>query len=50
MLASRFLSKKTTKNAIVKKFEKIFLSFANFYKETLDVVINKTKTTGYLLY
>src|SRR5210317_898525 len=46
MLASRFLSKKTTKNAIVKKFEKIFLSFANFYKETLDVVINKTKTTG----
>jgi multidrug efflux pump subunit AcrB len=46
MLASRFLTKKTTKNAIVKKFEKIFLSFANFYKETLDVVINKTKTTG----
>src|SRR5210317_192467 len=46
MLASRFLTKKTTKNTIVKKFEKIFLSFANFYKETLDVVINKTKTTG----
>jgi hydrophobe/amphiphile efflux-1 (HAE1) family protein len=46
MLASRFLSKKTTKNIIVKKFEKIFLSFANFYKETLDVIINKTKTTG----
>src|SRR5210317_1228027 len=46
MLASRFLTKKTTKNVIVKKFEKIFLSFANFYKETLDVIINKTKTTG----
>src|SRR5210317_1187994 len=30
MLASRFLTKKTTKNIIVKKFEKIFLSFANF--------------------
>ena len=46
MLASRFLSKKTTKNLIVKKFEKVFLSFSNFYKETLDFVINKTRITG----
>ena len=40
------MSKKITKNLIVKKFEKIFLSFANFYKETLGVIINKTKITG----
>ena len=46
MLASRFLTKKTNKNLFVKKFEKIFLSFANFYKETLEVVINKKKIVG----
>ncbi len=43
MLASKYLTKKTTKNTIVKKFEKVFFSFANFYKETLDFTINKTK-------
>ena len=31
------------KNIVIKKFEKIFINFSNFYKETLDVVINKTK-------
>ncbi len=46
MLASRFLKRKTAKNLLVKKFEKIFLSFANFYKETLEVVINKKKIVG----
>ena len=46
MLASKFLTKKNTKNYIVKKFEKAFLNFANFYKETLDVVVNKTKIIG----
>ena len=49
MLASRFLTKKTIKNSIVKKFEKIFLSFANFYKETLEVIINKTKIVGFFI-
>ena len=43
MLASRFLAKKTMKNIVIKKFEKIFINFSNFYKETLEVVMNKTK-------
>jgi hydrophobe/amphiphile efflux-1 (HAE1) family protein len=46
MLASRFLTKKNVKNNLVKKFEKLFLSLSSFYKETLDVVINKTKIVG----
>jgi len=46
MLASKFLTKKTTKNNIVKKFEKLFLSLSSFYKETLDILINKTKIIG----
>ena len=49
MLASRFLTKKNTKNIIIKKFEKIFLGFANFYKETLDVVVNKTKVVIFFI-
>jgi len=44
MLASKFLYKKTSKKIFIQKFEKIFLSFANFYKETLDTIFNKTKT------
>ena len=44
MLASKFLNKKTTKNFFVQKFEKIFLSFANFYKDTLDIIVNKTRS------
>ena len=43
MLASKFLNKKTTKKFFAQKFEKVFLSFASFYKETLDVVVKKTK-------
>ncbi len=49
MLASRFLTKKTMKNIIIKKFEKIFLSFANFYKETLDVIVNKSKIVVFFI-
>ena len=46
MLASKFLTKKTTKNNIVKKFEKLFLNLSSFYKETLNVLISKTKIIG----
>ena len=46
MLASKFLDRKIKKNYVVKKFERIFLNFANFYKETLDVVVSKTKIIG----
>ena len=46
MLASKFLYKRTSKRFLIRKFEKIFLSFANFYKETLEVLVNKTKITG----
>ena len=46
MLASKFLHKKTSKIIFIQKFEKIFLSFANFYKETLNIIINKTKTVS----
>ena len=46
MLASKFLTKKTPKNNIVKKFEKLFLSLSSFYKETLNILINKTKIIG----
>ena len=44
MLASKFLYKKKSKKIFIQKFEKIFLNFANFYKETLDVLVHKTKT------
>ncbi|MFL2898109.1 MAG: efflux RND transporter permease subunit [Candidatus Pelagibacter sp.] len=43
MLASKFLIKKTNKNFIIKKFEKHFQSFSKFYKETLNVLIDKSK-------
>ena len=46
MLASKFLTKKNVKNNIVKKFEKLFLSLSSFYKETLSVVMNKTRIIG----
>ena len=44
MLASIFLTKKTSKKSFILKFEKIFLNFANFYKETLSITINKTRS------
>ena len=49
MLASKFLNKKTSKKLLIKKFEKFFLSFANFYKETLDVIVNKTKAVSFFI-
>merc|ERR1711965_473168 len=44
MLASKFLYKKTSKKLFIQKFEKFFLGFSNFYKETLGYWINKKKT------
>ena len=44
MLASKFLYKKSSKKVFIQKFEKIFLNFSNFYRETLDVLVHKTKT------
>ena len=49
MLASKFLNKKISKKVLIKKFENIFLNFANFYKETLDVIIYKTKTISFFI-
>ncbi|MDC3135849.1 efflux RND transporter permease subunit [Candidatus Pelagibacter sp.] len=50
MLASKFLTNTNTKkNLIVKKFEKIFLSLSSFYKETLVVIIDKTKVVGFFI-
>ena len=46
MLASKFLTKKNVKNNVVKKFEKLFLNLSSFYKETLDIMVNKTKIIG----
>ena len=43
MLASKFLIKKTNKNFIIKGFEKYFQSFSKFYKETLNILIDKSK-------
>ncbi len=43
MLASKFLIKKTNKNFIIKKFEKYFQTFSKFYKETLNILIDKSK-------
>ena len=42
MLASKFLRKKTSKKSFIQKFEKIFLNFSNFYKETLEIIVHKT--------
>ena len=44
MLASKFLLKKKSKKVFIQKFEKIFVNFSNFYRETLDSIIIKTKT------
>ena len=46
MLASKFLNKKNSKNNTIKKFEKIFLSLSVAYKETLNVVVSKSKLIG----
>ena len=44
MLGSKFLIKKTNKNFIVSRFEKIFNSFSKFYQETLVFWLDKKKT------
>ena len=44
MLASKFLTKRSSKKFLIKKFENIFLKFSNFYKETLEIAVYKTKT------
>ena len=44
MLASKFLSRKTSKKIFIQKFEKIFVNFSNFYKETLEIIVYKNKT------
>ena len=49
MLASKFLYKRKSKKLVIQKFEKIFLSFANFYKETLDIIVNKTRIVGFFI-
>ena len=49
MLASKFLYKYKSRKKFLQKFEKIFLDFANFYKETLDVIINRTKTVSFFI-
>ena len=46
MLASKFLNKKNSKKIFIQKFEKVFLNFAKFYRETLDVIVHKTKLVG----
>tara|TARA_B100000965_G_scaffold358565_1_gene338025 strand:- start:507 stop:3629 length:3123 start_codon:yes stop_codon:yes gene_type:complete len=44
MLGSKFLKKRTSKNIIVSKFEKLFNAFSKFYQETLEFWIYKKKT------
>ncbi len=43
MLGSKYLNKKQKTNYFVVKFEKYFLSFSNFYKDTLKFWLNKRK-------
>ncbi|MBD1140566.1 efflux RND transporter permease subunit [Pelagibacterales bacterium SAG-MED39] len=49
MLASKFLYKKTSKKGFIQKFEKFFIGFSNFYKETLDIIISKTKAVVFFI-
>ena len=49
MLASKFIYKKTTKKIFLQKFENIFIIFANFYKETLNNIIDKTKAVSFFI-
>ena len=50
MLASKFLNKTTSKKSLIEEFEKIFLIFANFYKETLSIVIHKTRAVIFFIF
>ena len=49
MLGSKFLKKKPKTNFLVIKFEKYFLSFSNFYKDTLKFWLNKKKVVTLFL-
>ena len=49
MLASKFLTKRTSKKFLIKKFEIIFLNFSNFYRETLEIAVYKTKTISFFI-
>ena len=49
MLGSKFLTKKTKKNFVIKKFESWFLNFSKFYQETLSVTLDKTKTITFFI-
>ena len=49
MLGSKFLTKKTNKNFIIKKFENWFQNFSKFYQETLSISLNKTKTITFFI-
>ncbi len=49
MLASKFLYKKKSKKNFIQKFEKIFSNFSHFYEETLNFVINKTKSVSFFI-
>ncbi len=49
MLASKFLRKKTSKKVFLQKFEKIFANFANFYKESLNNIINRTYIVSFFI-
>ncbi len=49
MLGSKFLTKKNTKNFVIKKFEIWFLNFSKFYQETLSVTLHKTKTITFFI-
>ena len=49
MLASKFLVKRSSKKFFIQKFEKFFLSFSNFYKETLSTTVYKTKTVTFFI-
>ena len=49
MLASKFLRKKASKKVFLQKFEKIFANFANFYKESLNNIINRTYIVSFFI-
>jgi len=49
MLGSKFLKKKINKNIIVSKFEKFFISFSKFYKETLSFWLYKKKIISFFI-
>ena len=49
MLASKFLYKKNLKKKFIQKFEKNFLKLCQFYKETLNIIVYKTKAVSFFI-